>query len=171
MKFCQRLFRGSLFQGRNYIVPIHKGKDITPEYDFICIDDIIKRLNEKKDTTNVLILDACRAEEQNRTFKKSGFATGRDAPAFGKSLSNRFGVPADAEYCIIYSCDPGTTSLGSGSGENSLFTAALLENIAEPGMDIEKVVKETSKTLKSLTDGKQRCWSNSCLSESFFFNP
>ena len=160
-----------LFQGINYLVPIYRpGEKIDPEYDFVCIEDMLKRLNEKRDIINIVILDACRTDENTRRFKKSGCGSGRDSAVFGKSLSIRMDTPDDAEYCLIYSCEPGRVSLASGPGENSFFTAALLESIAQPGLEMEEVVKETLKQLKRSTGGQQRSWCNSCLTESFIFN-
>jgi uncharacterized caspase-like protein len=153
-------------------VPIHRDDErVEPGYDFICVEDMLERLNEKRDLMTIVILDACRGVANNTTSRRSGFGSDRDAPAFGKSLSTRFEVPDDLQYFIVYSCDAGSVSLASEPGENSLFTAALLENLAQPGMEIESLFKETSKQLRRLTGGKQRSWYYSHLSESFYFNP
>ena len=169
--YFQEPFFGWLFPGRNYIILIHRGDEtIYLEYHCICVEDILKRLNLKKDIINIIILDACRADENNTTFKKSRFSSGRDVPAFGKSLSNRADTPDDAQFCIVYSCNAEKVSLGSGPGENSFFTAALLRSIDQLGLAIEDVIKEISKQLKRSTGGKQRSWLNSCLIDSFLFN-
>ena len=128
---------------------------------------MLKRLNEKRDIMSIIILDACRLDDSTSALKISGFASGRDAPAFGSVSSNRLDVADDVKYFIVYSCDPNRTGQ---SGENSRFTAALLENITRPEIDITSMMKETAKQVRKMTHGKQRSRWHSYLTETFYFN-
>ncbi|CAF1487407.1 unnamed protein product [Didymodactylos carnosus] len=65
-----------VLKGHNYLVPVDPFDDndysfshYSPEYDFICLDDVLKRLNQHRNLVNIVILDACRADGQNGTWK------------------------------------------------------------------------------------------------------
>lgn len=129
---------------------------------------MVKRLNEKRDLLTIVILDACRVDDTHSNFKSSAFPSGREAPAFGCASSNRMDIPEETKYFIVYSCDPNKTSQ---PGENSRFTAALLENITRPEIDITSMMKDTGKQVRKATRGKQRPRCLSYLSENFCFTP
>ncbi|CAF0862202.1 unnamed protein product [Didymodactylos carnosus] len=171
-------------KGRNYLVPVdsfdnndHSFSHYSAEYDFICLDDVLKRLNQHRNLVNIVILDACRADEQNDTWKSkdiSGFLSSLPImPVYGtsKGLSANVRTPQNSEYVLIFSSDPGTISIASNvSGENSLFTSALLQHISTPNISIEEMMKKVSKEVLKLSQNKQRPWMNTCLLDSFCFN-
>lgn len=142
-----------------------------PAYDYFCLDDMVQRLNEEKDILNIIVLDACRIDENNSTFTKSNLSSNRQQPAFGRFMSGRIRIPKATEYIIIYSCDPGQVSLVNPCGRNSYFTAAFLKHIDQRGKSIEDVMRDVARELRKSTKERQRPWIYSCLSEQFSFNP
>ncbi len=166
--FASRAFFFLILQGRNYLIPIDGGID--PEYDCVCLDDILRRLNQEKDNLlYIIILDACRADENDLTWKTKG--GGADAPpAFGKALSSHVRMPKNSQYALIFSSDPGTVSFANDTANgNSFFTAALLNHIKHDEMPLEPMMKQVIKEIREKSNNRQRPWIYSCIDEEFHF--
>ncbi len=168
MFFASRTFFFLVFQGKNYLIPIDGGDD--PEYDCVCLDDVLRRLNQEADhLLYIVILDACRADPDNLTWKTKGPAA-VPVPAFGKALSSHVGMPKNSQYALIFSSDPGTVSFaGDAASGNSFFTSALLNHINRDGMPLEKMMKKVTKEIIEKSNNTQRPWINSCIYEEFSF--
>ncbi|CAF4134200.1 unnamed protein product, partial [Rotaria sordida] len=60
---------------------------------------------------HIIILDACRADEANDTWKTK--ASNEElylTPAFGKALTSHIRIPNESQFALIFSSDPGTVS-------------------------------------------------------------
>ncbi|CAM4831558.1 unnamed protein product [Rotaria magnacalcarata] len=134
--------------GKNYLVPIEKVCD--PEFDCVCLDTMLKQLNRCGDNIlNVIILDACRADKDNNTWKTKGAnAEECSEPAYGKALTSYVRLPTESQFALIFSSDPGTVSFGS--------KAEIMRNVQN------EILEKSSK--------RQRPWLNSCLREPFYLN-
>ncbi|CAM2726784.1 unnamed protein product [Rotaria socialis] len=156
--------------GKNYLVPI--GQVCDPEFDCICLDTMLRKLNRSGDSIlNVIILDACRADKDNNTWKTTGAnAEECSEPAYGKALTSNVCLPTGSQFALIFSSDPGTVSFGSDAGENSFFTSALLNHLVTPNLILEEVMHRVQKELLERSSKRQRPWLNSCLGEAFYFN-
>jgi hypothetical protein len=107
----------------------------------------------------IVILDACR----NNPFTAVQKSTGR-----GLAM-----VDAPTGSIVAYSTAPGAEALDStGTGTNSPYTAALLESMKQPGLQIEQLFKRVRLSVHKATDGRQTPWESSSLTTNFaFFNP
>ncbi|CAF1199353.1 unnamed protein product [Didymodactylos carnosus] len=137
-----RWIPGHLSSGHNYLVPVVPFDDndysfshYSPEYDFICLDDVLKRLNQHRNLVNIVILDACRADEQNDTWKSKDITGSLSSlpiiPVYGtsKGLSANVRTPQNSEYVLIFSSDPENSLL-----EGNLFHlyVALMDKLSSP---------------------------------------
>ncbi|CAF1931260.1 unnamed protein product [Rotaria magnacalcarata] len=156
--------------GKNYLVPIEKVCD--PEFDCVCLDTMLKQLNRCGDNIlNVIILDACRADKDNNTWKTKGAnAEECSEPAYGKALTSYVRLPTESQFALIFSSDPGTVSFGSKAGENSFFTSALLNHLITPNLTLEEIMRNVQNEILEKSSKRQRPWLNSCLREPFYLN-
>jgi uncharacterized caspase-like protein len=141
--------------GVNYLVPvearINRESDIRHE-----TLDLGKVLNEMASTNNglnIVILDACR---DNPYY-----------PGFRNVARGLAGV-SNAPMGMFISYSTGTNRVvKDGGGGNSPYTKALLENIAQPGLTINKVFMNVRSKLMKETG--QVPWELSSLDRDFFF--
>ena len=153
---------GLQIKGENYVIPI--GATINVEAD---VEDetlglyyVMQRLDEARNSFNLIILDACR----NNPIKKSRIG--------GEGGLAQMDAPAGT--MIIYATGPGKVAVdGDASSRNGLFTAQLLKNISRPGLQVEEmfkaVVKGVQEDSKKLAGIAQTPWMNSNFSGSFCF--
>lgn len=143
-----------------------------PDDDCICLDTIIRLLNRAaKNLLNIIILDACRADDENRAWKAKAVSSEEALhPAFGKALKHCNRLPTESQFALIYSSDPGTVSFAGDPGENSFFTSALLNHLSKPNSTLDNMMREVTKEILEKSSKKQRPWLYSCLVEAFYFN-
>ena len=71
---------------------------------------------------------------------------------------------------ILYATGKGEVA-ADGTGKNSPFTTALLQNMSEPGLDFSDLATRVNRSVQTATAGKQRPWFEGSLSKSFYFHP
>jgi hypothetical protein len=69
---------------------------------------------------------------------------------------------------IGYATAPGSTA-SDGSGNNGLYTSALLESIVIPGISISEVFYNVTRIVTEKSGNEQRPWTSSSLTAAFFF--
>jgi hypothetical protein len=149
---------GMQVDGANYLIPV--GADIQAEEEirFNAIDTnlILTKMDRAGAATNILILDACRDNPFARSFRSAsrGLAV----------------VEAPRGSLVVYATAPGSIA-ADGKGRNGIFTGALLEHIAKPGVDVEIMLRDVRRDVMAETDNKQVPWSSSSLTTAFFFSP
>ncbi|CAF3563175.1 unnamed protein product [Rotaria sp. Silwood1] len=120
---------------------------------------------------NIIILDACRFDEENDTWKTKAI---NKQPylkaAFGNALTSHVNIPNESQFALIFSSDPGTVSYAGQEGGNSFFTSALLNHLVTPQLEIDDMMKQVRKEMLQTSLGQQRPWIHSCLIEDFYFN-
>lgn len=149
---------GVQIEGQNYLIPI--GANIEEEsdvkYKAVNLNRIFETMDDAGNKLNIIILDACR----NNPYAKSFRSTSRGLAIVEKS-------PKDT--LIAYSTSPNQVAM-DGSGRNSPYTKALLDNMTIPGIPIEQVFKKIRNNLDNVTGGKQVPWYISSLGGDFYFN-
>ncbi|CAF1461683.1 unnamed protein product [Adineta steineri] len=160
-------------KGQTYLIPI---EDIhNPALNCICLDKLLNQLNNCGDKLlNIVILDSCRADEKNNTWKSKATSAENEDDlkfAFDEVLSKNVRRKNDSQFFVIYSADPGTVSYAAGphTNGNSYFTHSLLNHISTPDMKLEEMMKEVSREIMLKSNYEQRPWIHSCLHEHFFF--
>ena len=147
-------------RGKNYLIPVNA--DIKREYEvvdqafdasqFLEMMDNIRGPNNKR--VNILIVDACRNNELQRSWRSTTNGLARmDAPG-GTFIS--------------FATAPGRVA-SDGVGRNSPYTKHLLQALKQPNMPIEQVFKVVRRNVMDETKGEQIPWENSSLVGDFFF--
>jgi Caspase domain len=148
---------GIQVKGVNYLVPVDAKIESEEEVEYECVDAgfVLAQMDAAKNSTNIVILDACRNNPFARSFR---------------SVSNGLAqMDAPSGTLIAYATAPGSVA-SDGSGANGLYTQELLKNIHRPGLSIEEVFKYVRVSVRSQTQGKQTPWESSSLTGDFYFS-
>ena len=130
-------------------------------------DVIMRMFGNFTSTVNLILLDCCRENELNGTFKKSKGSDGH-AKGFGKSLRS---TSRNAEFLVGSACDPGTLALPNDAARNSRYTEALLRHLPVAGRTLEESMKEVTKDVFKDTAKKQRPWYSNCVMQDVVLVP
>jgi hypothetical protein len=147
---------GLQVDGQNYLVPVNA--DIRREADVdleaVSAEAVLRQMEFAAPRTSIVILDACRNNPLSRGFRSATRGLARmDAP------NGSF---------VAYSTAPGQTA-ADGTGKNSPFAAALVQEITKPGQGIEESFRNVRVRVSEATGGTQTPWDSSSLMASFYF--
>ena len=150
---------GVQVNGHNYLIPtnakLHNENDT--EYDCVRADRVLAKMENAGTKTSIVILDACRDNPFERSWRKGTKGTGL---AF---------MNAPSGSLIAYSTAPGKTAL-DGRGKNSPYTFALLQHIRTPNITVLEMFQGVRSTVMVRTGGKQTPWESTSLRGNFYFN-
>jgi hypothetical protein len=147
---------GLQIEGENYLIPvdakIEREADVAIEA--VRLADVMSVLADTPSRTRIVILDACR----NNPFSSISKTTGR-----GLAI-----VDAPTGSIVSYATAPGMEAL-DGAGDNSPFTAALVDVAKQPNLPIEQALKRIRLNVHKATEGRQTPWESSSLTSDFAF--
>ena len=148
------------FAGRNWLVPVqadlHNERDL--RFEALEIDAVLEQI-EGQARVSVLVLDSCR----NNPFQQM-LAAGTRGMDLGHGLAPQ---SAAVGTLVVYATAPGTEA-ADGNGPHSPFTAALLNHIETPGLEIRSLISDVRKDVRQATGGRQIPWDSSALEGEFF---
>ena len=145
--------------GRNYLLPVDATLESETDLDFSAVDSaLVQRQLDRGPQTKLLFLDACRDNPFSTTLARSMGAT-RSANALGRGLAR---IEAAGGSLIAFATDPGDVA-ADGEGRHSPFTAALLEHIETPGLEINVMLTRVRADVFESTKNRQRPWTSSSL--------
>ena len=111
--------------GRNYMIPIGAEIEVEDDVEIEAVDvnKVLGRMGAARNRLNIVILDACRNNPYAKSFRTTtrGLAT----------------TLAPSGTYIAYSAAPGQVA-ADGDGANSMFTAALVREMARPSQRLEE---------------------------------
>ena len=116
----------------NYLIPVDAKlrNEKKVEYNCVRADRILSEMESAGSRTNIVILDACRDNPFERSWR-------RGPKGAGLAFMN-----APSGSLIAYSTAPGKTAL-DGGGRNSPYASALLQHIGTPNITaIERCFRE-----------------------------
>jgi len=147
-------------KGFNYLIPVDATLKSEALIDYQCVraDKILALMEEHETQINIILLDACR----NNPFERSWT---RGTSSKGLATMN-----APIGTLIGYATSPGSTA-SDGSGNNGLYTSALLENIVVPGITIGQMFQNVGKIVAQKSGKEQIPWTASSLTDDFYFSP
>jgi uncharacterized caspase-like protein len=164
---------GMQIDSKNYIVPV----DFDPESDVILIDqllsfDTILNMMTLGPRINIVMLDACR-DNPLATKLASNILSGRSLSLDGKRGVRLIGqglaeVEGGVGTLIAYATQPGNVA-SDGAGDNSPFTAGMLQHLETEGLEIREFLTRVRRSVVAETSGKQIPWDHSSLVDRFFF--
>lgn len=142
--------------GENYLVPVDADIKKETELPFTMIQAgfVLAQMEDVKDCLNLVILDACR----NNPFERS----------FRSNIKGLAQMKAPTGTLIAYATSPGSVA-SDGEDRNGLYTQELLKAMKTPGLPIEKVFKEVRKSVIDLSHQEQVPWDASSLVGEFYF--
>lgn len=150
--------------GQNYLAPVDTKLEFESDLDFETIPlKFIQSQMEREAKTTLLFLDACRDNPLTRSFKASTRSQGA-----GRGLAKE--DLASSGILIAFATNPENVAL-DGTGRNSPFTRAMLDNIRRPGVEISSLMTDVRVQVVKDTGGQQTPWINSALLGRFYFNP
>lgn len=148
-------------QGRNFILPVSASISVEADIPFEGIDaDLVLRQLEASGTRlSIVVLDACRN-------LPVGGATVRSASSGLAQMQAAYGT------IISFAAQPGAMAQDGPPDGNSPFTAALLDRMRAPGLNVLDVFNEVGVIVSQSTARLQQPWvSSSPVEGRFFFTP
>nr|VFJ47737.1 MAG: Caspase domain-containing protein [Candidatus Kentron sp. FW]VFJ62276.1 MAG: Caspase domain-containing protein [Candidatus Kentron sp. FW] len=149
---------GMQVKGKNYLIPV--GSDIAREDEIVdeAVDMslVLRKMETAKNRLNIIMLDACRNNPFARSFRSAT-----------RGLA-RIDVPMEMEMFIAYATAPGDVA-ADGTGKNSPYTKAFVDNVQSPGLSIEQLFKRIRISVSKETRGRQVPWESTSLRGDFFF--
>jgi uncharacterized caspase-like protein len=158
---------GIAINGSNYLLPVDA--DIKSEMDVklgsaINVDVTLEQtMADAK--VKLVFLDACRDNPFAGKIKPNS-AT--------RSLSVQSGLAemkSGEGTLIAFATGPGQTALDGEVGANSPFTRALIDNITQPGIEIQQAMTKVRAEVNEETNKNQLPWGHTNLTGSVYLNP
>jgi formylglycine-generating enzyme required for sulfatase activity len=138
---------GATFGDVPYVVPVDAEFSRLDEMpaELVAVEDLIGDLRRAK-SVRIAILDACRDNGAEQALKRSR-----------GSASRGLAPPKNpAGLIIAYATQHGAIAADSAGAGNSPFTAALLHNIATPGLDVKDMFFKVGSEVEAATSSRQR---------------
>ena len=147
-------------KGINYLIPKDANPQSERELSIFCIqlDELIEQNSIDEYKINILIFDSCRNNPFDRSWSRSNTFIGF-AP-----------VLAPSGTLIAFSTSPGMTA-SDGTGNNGLYTEALLTEISKSDISIIQVFQNVRQKVLFYSDNHQLPWESTSLLGDFYFNP
>jgi hypothetical protein len=141
---------------KNYLIPIDA--DIPSEdeiaYQTIDLNFILGKLNSADNSSNIVILDACRSNPFAKQWSKTRAMEAENGLA---------GITkAPTGTLIAYATQPDATA-SDGTGRNGLYTAELLKQLKRTNLNITQVFQNTRAEVVKKSANKQVPWELSSL--------
>jgi hypothetical protein len=157
---------GLQIDGHNYIVPVDARLATENDLPFEAVDlALVLSLMERESRTTLVFLDACRDNPLAQNLARSMGAARSTAVGRGLAIAE-----SGIGTLLVYATQPGNVAL-DGEGGHSPFTAALLDFIATPEIEIRQMLSRVRNAVLTATDGRQVPWDHSSLIRDFFFAP
>jgi hypothetical protein len=146
-------------KGYNYLIPVdaqlQTEQDV--EYDCVQADRILAKMEGSGTKVDIIILDACRNNPFERSWTRS--ETGK-----GLAFMN-----APSGTLIAYATSPGNTA-SDGSGNNGLYTSAILESMRIPNINIIQMFQNVRSIVSEKSNKQQIPWESTSLVGDFYFS-
>lgn len=155
---------GLQFRGENFLLPVDSapGDEFAIPYETTRVADIIEALQNAKGV-RLLILDACRNNPLADRIASSGRS--RDS-SIGRGLAR---IAQNKGMVVAYATQANDVA-ADGTGRNSPFSAALVEQLAEPGLEVGQLFRRVAQAVNQRTGGRQTPELSLSLLGDFYFN-
>ncbi|MGN6095124.1 MAG: caspase family protein [Bosea sp. (in: a-proteobacteria)] len=155
---------GFQFNGENYLVPVEAKieDEVGVQYETTRLNDVITALNYAKGV-KIMVLDACR----NNPFV--GLLAKRQATR-GFSVGSGLAPVQRAQGMVIAYATQANDVAADGAGRNSPFTAALVREIDQPGLEVATLFRRVQKSVYDTTAGRQTPELSLSLLGDFYLN-
>jgi uncharacterized caspase-like protein len=169
---------GIEMNGVNYMIPVDArlASDRDVQFETIPLDQMMSVIEAAK-KLKLVVLDACRNNPFAPRMQRTAAPAAASSPstAGGKVGSRSIGrglagVSAPGGTLVVYAAKQGETAL-DGEGGNSPFAVAMVQRIATPNVEINKMFRLVRDDVMEATAGRQEPFTYGSLpgSEDFFF--
>lgn len=150
---------GVQVDGENYLLPVDAelSHQSQVRYRALALGQVMGALEDTRAAFKLVILDACR---------DNPFAAMRTLTA---GLANPSVAPTGS--FIAYATAPGRRASDNPTGRNGLFTAAILEEIRAPGVEITQVFQKVRNRVDRESGSSQSPWTSTSYTGEFYFAP
>jgi hypothetical protein len=150
--------------GENYLVPVDAKLTTAAALDFEMVRlALVQRTMERATDTNIVFLDACRDNPLARNLAR---AMGTRSEAIGRGLA---AVESGVGTLISFSTQPRNVAL-DGTGRNSPFAGALIEQLTSSREDISTMLIGVRNQVMAHTANRQVPWEHSALRARFYLH-
>lgn len=155
---------GLQFRGENFLLPVDSAPsdEFSIPYETTRVADVIDALQNAKGV-RLLILDACRNNPLADRITSSGRS--RDS-SIGRGLAR---IAQNRGMVVAYATQANDVA-ADGKGRNSPFSAALVEQLAEPGLEVGQLFRRVAAGVNQRTGGRQTPELSISLLGDFYFN-
>ena len=155
---------GFQFNGENFLVPLEARIDdeVSVQYETLKLSEVITALGFAKGV-KIMVLDACR----NNPFV--GLLAKRQATR-GFSVGSGLAPVQRAQGMVIAYATQANDVAADGAGRNSPFTAALVREIDQPGLEVATLFRRVQKSVYDTTAGRQTPELSLSLLGDFYLN-
>jgi tetratricopeptide (TPR) repeat protein len=164
--------------GINYLIPVDAvlASDRDVQFETVPLDQILSAMDGAK-KLKLVVLDACRDNPFAPKMEKSGAREVAEARSTAggtigtRSIGRGLGeVRVSGASLVVFAAKHGQTAL-DGEGANSPFAVALVQRIATPGVEINKIFRLVRDDVMEATAGRQEPYTYGSLpgKEDFFF--
>ncbi len=139
---------GMQINGANYLIPVSVdvASESDVEFEAVHAGRILGKMKQAENQLNVVILDACRNNPFQRSFRSAEKGLARmDAPI---------------GTIIAYATGPGSVA-ADGKGRNGMYTKHLLRALPKSDLDIQDIFNEAGMQVMRETGKKQVPWTSS----------
>ncbi|HET7409351.1 MAG TPA: caspase family protein [Paracoccaceae bacterium] len=158
---------GMQVYGQNYLLPVDAVLKSAADLDFATFPArLVLAQMERWPSVKIVILDACRDNPFATQLSRSMGST-RAARALSRGLAP---IETAGGTLVAYATDPGDVA-ADGEGRHSPFTAALLEHIGTPGVEVNTMLARVRAEVYRSTDEQQRPWTETSLIGEFYMAP
>jgi formylglycine-generating enzyme required for sulfatase activity len=149
---------GATFGDTPYVAPVDAEFASLGQvpYELVPVDTLIGELYRVKGV-HIAILDACRDNAAERELKRATARGGDITRGLGRTKNPEGLIIAySTQYMATAADDAGQGGPGGLFARHSPFTAALLNNIATPGLDVTDLFRKVGREVYAATGGRQR---------------
>jgi len=145
------------YKERNYLIPVDAQMGSEDDVTFFSVEvaQVFDRMDRARTRFNLLILDACRNNPFEASFKVSSAGLAQ--------------MSAPSGTLIAYATAPGAVA-ADGFGRNGIYTKHILQHVAAPDLPVELLFKRVREGVERETLSRQTPWDASSLKGDFVFN-
>ncbi|WID97098.1 caspase family protein [Bosea vestrisii] len=155
---------GFQFNGENFLVPVEAKIDdeVSVQYETVKLSEVTTALGFAKGV-KIMVLDACR---------NNPFLAQLSKKSTTRSMSVGAGLApiVKAQGMVTAYATQANDVAADGAGRNSPFTAALVQEIKQPGLEIATMFRRVQKAVYDSTGGKQTPELSLSLLGDFYLN-
>jgi len=150
---------GMQIKGRNFLIPVGANIEHEDEVSYQALDAqaVLDKMESAGNGINLMILDACRDNPFARSFRSSNRGLAQMEQPVGT--------------LVAYATAPGSVASDGADTANGLYTTHLLQQMQQPGVKVEEVLKQVRGAVRRASFGRQVPMEWNALEGDFYFFP